>query len=104
MNGIAHCRVGKIEKGDIVVVQRKHYPGLSPAERIFICDGSGFGTNPKAMGTAIFGRWLSPNHRDRIERFEIAHEATEFLRLAISQGIPDQIATAVTMVLEDRND
>jgi hypothetical protein len=53
----------KILKGDILTVDFTNDK--------FIADGSGFGTNPTARGTAIFGEWADGSGSDRIARYEV---------------------------------
>lgn len=38
-------------------------------DRLFHCE-SGFGCNPKASGTAVFGRFVCDGERTRVERYE----------------------------------
>jgi hypothetical protein len=85
-----------IKEGDIVVVKAERSPGLSVYERTFVCNGRGFGAYPKAMGSAVFGKWLDGSRGRRIERFNISKLET----LAFREGV----AYASALVLQDRKE
>lgn len=86
----------RIREGDIVVVTAESVnPGLSAYERAFVCDGSGFGTDPGAVGTAIFGEWLDGTGKERIERFNISTLETLAFR--------DGVAYVSALVLQARH-
>ena len=55
----------KIEAGEQVVIQARFFSWPMPVEeRVFVCDGSGFGCNPDTSGVAIFGYWLDNPTKD----------------------------------------
>jgi hypothetical protein len=76
-------------KGKVVVVKDEFLPGKPAIERLFRAT-SGFGTQPEAHGTAIFGIWLRQNTEDRIERWMVERLAT-----------PDEIEAGSSKLVED---
>lgn len=68
----------EIEPREVVVIAAKYItPGLTIAERAFICDDSGFGASSFTAGTAIFGEWYDGTGRDRVEGYWVDAKATE---------------------------
>lgn len=67
-----------IEKGEIVVVNKSWMKDEFKAleKRLFVCNGSGFGTISGTAGTAIYGEWLHDGSQDRIEGHEIDKDET----------------------------
>ncbi len=67
-----------IKQGEVVVVSAKYMNSNNQAleKRLFLCNGSGFGTISGTAGTAIYGRWVDSGARSRIEGFEIGREET----------------------------
>ncbi len=56
--------------GKLVVMKEHDYIGTE-RERTFKCEG-GFGCNPRAMGSAVFGYFVNnPKQPVRVERYEI---------------------------------
>jgi hypothetical protein len=47
-----------------------------PKKRLFHATG-GFGCNPEALGTKVFGKWIYDNSEDFIRRGSIERLATE---------------------------
>jgi len=56
--------------GKTVVLKPEHFKGDQEA-RTFRCEG-GFGCHPRAVGSAVFGVFVSDGERARVERYQIA--------------------------------
>jgi len=53
----------QIEKGDELII--------TGTDCVFVASGSGFGCNPKTMGSAVFGHWKHNGAPDRVERYQV---------------------------------
>ena len=71
-----------IGKGELVVVAQNALKKALPiGERVFVCNGEGFGCSPETIGTAVFGRWLDGSGKDRIEGIHIDADETNLLQV-----------------------
>lgn len=83
----------QIKEDDIIIMAVESMgPGYTVVGRAFVCDGKGFGTDPRAVGTAIYGKWLDGAGEDRVERTNISKLET----LAFREGM----AYVSTLVLQ----
>lgn len=63
--------VGIDLKGKTVIVRKGYFkPEYQDKDRRFRCEG-GFGCNPEAMGTAVFGVFLLDDEQARISRGDV---------------------------------
>ena len=90
-----------IEKGELVVVAKDVFTKKLPVrERVFVCDGTGFGCSPGTVGTAVFGRWLDGSGKDRICGSAIDAGETNRLRMKIKCGAQALLVGAVEALAE----
>jgi hypothetical protein len=71
----------EIKKGEEVVVKASRLKqGLTLEQRIFVCNGLGFGVSPDTMGHTVYGYWKDGSGEDRIEGDSIDAKETAKLQ------------------------
>ena len=68
---------GQELSGKLVQLKKKFFrSNVDPEKELFVCE-NGFGCNPEARGSAVFGYFITDNSEFRVERYDIQGIVTE---------------------------